>query len=413
MDSLNTGLHYHIVAFDTNQYISNGTFLRKLHQILNPANKNFKALPQYLRLLPLNTFYWNQHAARPGNSGLYVRIEPTTAYPVNKLNLWITWDYDMKHGVYLYEPQFRFVTTITYAISNNTEDKALKVLEAHVEVNLNDGHTVNSFKSRFARIFPVPGMIDYQVCVDGTKKWNTDGVSGHLNIGMTESDEKCPKDKDSVIDITMTGERSKDQIGNRDVYGSCEYPVPYSQEHFHTIECLREHTTVRDYKYAIKTKNLTSGFKRDVSHVWDYVKAMYMDYYQYSDEHDVEIGDENMQVELLYPMVGEKVEMQVYTQQDKFSFTGVPLKHFVWSVHQPDSMVFSREFEYLHEKNLVDHCEVDGSSLYYNFHCVKDYREDVFTKEWKTFIADDQNNIQLKKDEHNQFVSAVNVCCMM
>lgn len=202
----------------------------------------------------------------------------------------------------------------------------------------------------------------------------------------------------------MTGTKSEEQNDHSGSYGSCEYAVPYSQEHFHTIDCLKDHTTVRHYKYAVKTTNLPKEFKKHISHIWEYIKGFRMDYYQHEDEHDVEIGDNNAKIDVVYPLSGKDLDMHVYTAQSKVSLTGISVKHLKWiGGNPPDSLIYSKAFENLYKLDLVDYCRVHNDSLHSNHHH-SDKVGDIVGKEWKSYIADGPHKIELKKDEHDHLV---------
>lgn len=180
--SLNTGRHYHVVVFDSNQHASNGSFHHRLHLLLNPFTKSCDNLWDYVKLSVFNVHKWLEHSAHPGHYGLYVRVEPSTEYHANHLDLAVRWDHEIHHN-YLYEPAQKLNTRATYSVKNH--EKSLKIWDATMVLDLNHGHTVNNLKAHFTRI--IPGQKDYKVCVEGGKKWTAEGVSGHLNVAMSQS----------------------------------------------------------------------------------------------------------------------------------------------------------------------------------------------------------------------------------
>ena len=268
---------------------------------------------------------------------------------------------------------------------------------------MNPGHTINNLKMHITRI--VPGQKDYKICVDGVKKWTQKGVEGHLNVGMSQtSDGKCVKD-DTVIDVTMTGRQSQEQLEGHHKYASCEHISPYSLQHKHSLQCLAGHTTARHYVYNVKTTNVPTEFRKWFVHLWDTIKGYYMPYYVFEDEHNENIGDHNLRVDVVYPMQEQEMNIRMTSPQHVYKLIGVPTHYWKWCGLSPDSMEYSDGFQLAHDLGFVDHCQVELTHYHANHHQVQ---EPVPT-EWTLYVGNVAQNPQkavyVKRVANDELVS--------
>lgn len=383
---LNTGHHYKVVVFDSMHHISNGTYKHLMHMFAQPWTKNTDNPISHHILTVLNWHTYLHLMPIEGNYGIMYRTEPSNQYDVSNIDLSVRLNFEHVESDYVYTPATKLNARLTYAVKN--KEQSLKTWDMNAVLDLNNGHTVNNLKMQLTRI--VPGQKDYKICVDGVKKWTNKGVSGHLNIAMSQSaDGKCTKD-DSVVDVTMTGEPSEEQLSHEHKYGSCQYPIPYSIPHYHTLHCLVSHTTVRKYMYNVKTTNIPTQFKHYLLKVWDHVKGFYMDHYEHEEQHNEDIGENNFKVDVLYPMQGSEVDMYFSTPQHQYSLTAIPTQQLHWWGLMPDSKYYPKQFVYLHKYNVLDHCEIHHDHMHFN---QKKMQKEI-PSEWTLYAGNADKNPQ-------------------
>ncbi|EFA03647.1 hypothetical protein TcasGA2_TC013741 [Tribolium castaneum] len=384
-DDLSTGLQWHVAVYDSDRYVTNGSFQHLLHLFTQSHHRHSETPLSHVLTSWAN---WHQYVLllpRSGTYGFITRIEPSHQHPVSNIDLSLRLHSEpASEETHYYAPRIKWSSRVTYAVKNH--DTSLKTWDVNAIFDINPGHTVNNLKMIVTRI--VPGQNDYKICVDGVKKWTDKGVTGHLNVAMSQTpDGKCVKD-DTVIDVTMTGEKSHEQQEGHHKYGTCEYISPYSVPHWHTLECLVDHTTVRRYVYNVKTTNVPSEFKKVFAHWWDHLKGYYVSYYHLEDEHNDHIGDHNLRLDIHYPMEEETVNVHVTTPQHVYSLTGVPTHHWRWVGLSPDSVEYSKSFQYLHDSGWVDHCVVHVDHHRLNQHDV----HETVPNDWTLFVGNGAQN---------------------
>ena len=339
---------------------------------------------------------------KPGVYGFMGRLEPSHHHAVSNIDLSLRLHSEpTTEDSHYYTPKTKWSTRATYSVKN--QEKSLKTWDINTIVDMNPGHTINNLKMHITRI--VPGQKDYKICVDGVKKWTQKGVEGHLNVGMSQtSDGKCVKD-DTVIDVTMTGRQSQEQLEGHHKYASCEHISPYSLQHKHSLQCLAGHTTARHYVYNVKTTNVPTEFRKWFVHLWDTIKGYYMPYYVFEDEHNENIGDHNLRVDVVYPMQEQEMNIRMTSPQHVYKLIGVPTHYWKWCGLSPDSMEYSDGFQLAHDLGFVDHCQVELTHYHANHHQVQ---EPVPT-EWTLYVGNVAQNPQkavyVKRVANDELVS--------
>jgi hypothetical protein len=386
-DDLSTGHQWRVGIYDSSQYATNGSFYHQMY-LFTQSHSSHSESP--LRHLWMSYANWHQYCVllpEPGTYGFIVRVEPSHQHSVSNIDLSLRLHSDATvDDDYYYAPKGKWSTRMTYSVKN--QETSLKTWDVNAILDMNSGHTHNTVKMHVTRI--VPGQKDYKVCVDGIKKWTESGVEGHLNVAMSQTpDGKCVKD-DTVIDVTMTGQQSHEQEQGHHKYGSCEYVNYYAIAHYHTTQCLVDHTTVRHYVYNVKTTNVPTEFKKVFAHWWDHVKSHYMSYYVFEDEHSDNIADQNLKVDVMYPMQVEEVNLHVTTPQHVYKLTGVPTHYWKWFGVAPDSVEYPEWFQYLHQVGFVEHCTVHHNHYHLNHH---DIREAV-PNDWTLYVGNAVQNPQ-------------------
>ncbi|CAH0557809.1 unnamed protein product [Brassicogethes aeneus] len=371
-----SGRNWEIQVYDSEIAVSNGTFNHARHMFYQPYTKHFKTPFQHMFLSALNMDAYIDMMPMPKTHGLFVRVWPKN--DVSNVDLTIRFDRTILSREFIYAPAMKVNAKVTYAVKN--AEKSLKTWDMNAVWERNDGHSVNALKMVITRI--IPGQKDYKVCVDGTRKWNLKGVTGHLNIGMGQSaDDKCVLD-DTTIEITMTGEKSEEQLApSEHSYHSCEYPMPYSVSSYKTMNCLYAMTSIRKYVYDIKTNKVPNEFKKNLIKVLDVVKSEHMPFFQWVDEHHEKIGEQNLKIEVTYPMSRSVVDIEVFTNQHLFSMTGLPISTWAFYGFHPDSLQYPKMMHVFHNMGKLHFSKIDMDSQVWNKISNK--------KDWSMIIGND------------------------
>lgn len=384
-DDLNSGLKYTTKIFDSSRHFSNGTHSAINDRFLSADLKQFGSPWTHLLLAAAHRQHYMINVPTTGTFGYLVKMEPSTKYGITSKDLSMRLNSETSDKSFFYSPDQKWSGRLTYSIKSN--EQSLRTWDINAIVDLKAGHTINNLKMHITRV--VPGKQDYKICVDGGKKWSDEGVTGHLNIAMSETaDGKCVKD-DTVIDVTMTGELSNEQKDGHYKYGACEYVIPYSKPHYHTMHCLIDHTTVRHYTYKVKTAQVPTEFSNMFAETWDYFKAHHLPYYQYIIEHNDDVEKHAFKVDVTYPMQIDEVDLAITTPEHQYKLTAVPISVFWKSVgFTPDSMVYSKVFEYMHDVGLVDHCVIHHENHALNGHSY----DEVLPEEWTLYVGDSEEH---------------------
>lgn len=340
--------------------------------------------------------------------GVILKISPSTEIPVTHLDLSLRMNQEIQRDENLFTPKVSFNTRATYSVKN--VDKATRTWDVNVNAELNSGHTNNMMKVVVTRI--VPGQKDFKICIDGTAKYGAENVTGHVNVATSQSTEpKCTADE-TMLDITILGQKNKEQHKDHVVYGVCSYPQNKFKQPDYTLKCIAADTTLREYVADVKTMNVPSEFKKSAMHWLDYLKGMYMSHYTHVPEHQEDVEENNLKVKIEYPVVGHQVNVEVVSHQQAWKLESIHVHDvpLLASVGEPESTHVSDLLMFMHSVGLMDVCKVHKDDVHHHHHT----KLQQVTGEWELYWGDKVQNphvaVFLKKVDEKLVISLLKAC---
>lgn len=370
--------------FDSENYVSNYTkhIFEDIYHL--PIEEHSETIVGHV----LNKWWnWWMHTIfhpHPGPEGVLYKYVQNKEHPITGYDLSFRFNREVKQEEYVHLPAMKYNLRATYVMKN--EEKAVKTWDVNAIFDHNSGHTVNNVKMQISRI--IPEQKPYKVCVEGTKKWSDEGVSGFVNVATTQaSDGKCTKD-DTIFHVTMVGEKSQEQITPYVSYKECESHMKVTDLHHQYVPCYLAHNTVRKYTYDVTTTNLPQAFKHKLMKYWDMYKGRYVQHYTFVEEPSEKVPEEHMKVVVEYPVIGDVYNAQLVTPNHEYHFDEIPLKYKQVFGFYPDSTHFSKIYLLMHHYGLVENCIVFNSTLKHNY----EVAEYVVPTEWKMLVGDAAEN---------------------
>lgn len=324
-------------------------------------------------------------------------MTPSTETPVTHLDLSMRLNQEIQRDEKLFTPKITLNGRATYSVKN--VDKALRTWDVNAISEWNSGHTNNNLKVVVTRI--VPGQKDYKVCVDSTLKYGIENVTGHINVATSQSTEpKCNTDE-TMLDITLVGQKTQEQHEDHVVYGVCSYPQNIFLEPDYTLNCIAAHTTLREYIYDVKTMNVPSEFKKTAMHWLDYLKGMYMSHYTHVPEHQEDVGENNLKVKIEYPVVGHQINIEVISHQQAWKLESIHVHDMplLSSVGEPESTHVSDWLLFMHSVGLMDVCKIHKDDVHHHHHTETQQVTDDWELYWGDKVQNPYVGVYLKKVE--------------
>lgn len=398
---VNTGYDLLASVFDADPetYVTHGSTMEKLKKLILATPETHNTALDFvfnsIRHVYLDTFL---QPSTKGMKGVFLKLSPSTETPITHLDLSVRLNQEIQRDEKLFTPKVTWNSRGTYSVKNG--DKALRTWDVNAISEWNSGHTNNNLKVVVTRI--VPGQKDFKVCVDGTWKYGLENVTGHVNVATSQSGEanKCNSDE-TLLDITVLGQKIKEQHEDHVIYGACSYPQNAFLEPDYTLHCIAADTTLREYIYDVKTTNVPSEFKKTALHWWDYFKGLYMSHYTHVPEHQEDVGENNLKVKIEYPVVGHQLNIEVVSHQQAWKLESIHVhdKPLLASVGEPESTHVSDLLILLHSVGLTDVCKIHKDDVHHHHHTEDKQVGDDWELYWGDKVQNPYVGVYIKKVE--------------
>lgn len=383
---VNTGYHILGAVYDADpeNYITSGGFWTKLQKIVLESPETHSH--SMLGFLTNTIRHINAHVfLQPnvvGMRGLLLKLSPSTEIPVTHLDLSLRLNQEMQRDEKLFTPKMSMNSRATYSVKNM--DRAVRSWDMNVNTEMDSGHTNNNMKLILTRM--VPGQKDYKICVDANMRYGIENVTGHVGVATSQStDSKCTPEE-TMLDITVVGNKNKEQHKDHVVYGVCSYPQNKFLEADYTLPCIAAGSTLREYVYDVKTMNVPSEFKKSAMHWMDYLKGMYMSHYTHVPEHQEEVGENDLKIKVEYPVVGHQMNVEVVSHQQawKLESMQVPDMPLLRCWAHPESTHVSDLMLFMHSVGLMDVCKIHTNDVHHHHHTEMKH----VTNDWELYWGD-------------------------
>lgn len=376
-------------------------------RLIAADTKSFSTPIEYIILLFGNAYTLLLLQPDLATHGLQFKATPIVESLVTQINLLFEFNIEDINQENEYLPGFRLITRFTYTLKN--KEKTLQVYGVNTTVDINPGHTQRDIKMNIT--CTVPDQKDYKICLESNKRWIFDGVNSKTSVAMVQSsNDECNKD-DTLIDVTVIGKQSEEQKSPYYLYDSCK---PYLDD-YHFLNCLSEHTSIRDYTYNIKTINLPVEYKRYFLIALNYLKRRYSTFHQEIPKDGESNMKDDIEVALKY-VSPSKVNIKVNTSSEIHHLVGIPINELTYWLLYPDNSHYSELYLMMHRVGLVHVCTINKNHIEHNFNQQIHFTNHETSTEWTAYVKDlnAQNVILLKiVEETNNYVSYLYKVCIL
>lgn len=328
--------------------------------IVQSGNRNVEDSNLAQTLLTLRNL-WTRIVFLPNTetAGIIIRAVPSIKNQISHIDLSLRYNQEINRDESIQLPSAKLNSRATYSIKEG--ERVLKSWDVNAIVELNAVHTVNNLKVQITKI--VPDQKDYKICIDGIKKWIGTGVTGHLSITAGRSaDGKCSKDE-ALIDINMRGEPA--QIENEEqrvnVPAQLLYVPKLNDQQllgYRTVDNILQNTNIQRYVYDVKAIRIPDNVSRALLRLLNVIQRVYNPYVVPEDI-QTQIGENNLQVIVEYPIIGNQVNLQVLKPQQIYNISGIQASDLQKLGLQPDNYLLSRRFLRLYALGLTQSCLIN------------------------------------------------------
>ncbi|KAF2882402.1 hypothetical protein ILUMI_23772 [Ignelater luminosus] len=347
------GYNYEVTIYDSETPITKGKLQNLFDRLSTPNTKSFSTPIEYMVLLFGNAYTLLILQGDPSTHGLKFKATPIVESLVTQVDLLFEFNVENINQENRYLPGFKLNPYFTYTLKNN--EKVLQVYAVNTIIDVNPGHTQRDIKMNLTRT--IPGQNDYKIWLESNKRWMSDGVNSKTSIAMGQS-----TNEKTLIDVAMVGKRFEEQKTPYYVYEICG---PYSNEEgndFHSLNCLLEHTSIRDYTYNIKTTNLPPEYKRYSLIILNYLKRWYSIFHQEIAKNSENSVEDDIEVTLQYVSAHE-VSIKVNTLSEIHDFVGIPINELTYWLFYPDNTHYSELYLMMHRMGLMHVCTINKSHI--------------------------------------------------
>lgn len=329
----------------------------------------------------LKKYWYTMVQPHPGTNGILETYSPSKEHPVTSMDITFRMNTLVKHEDFFHLPSIKFNTKAT--MTTKREEKTLKTWDMSAILDMNSGHTVAHLKMQLAR--HIPDQKSYAICMDYTKKWTKTGVAGiFLMDDTSEGDATCTVDK-AMLEITMKGEKSEEQLMDYPMYGECDmYISRWHGVHHKLMPCYVAHDTFRNYTYHIATKDMSQEMKRSFIVLWDYFKAMNYHNYIFDFTPSMPIDKDHMKIFLEYEMADDSISTTVVTPNHEYHFEKMHWPMMKWMMFEPDTEHVSKMYKFMRKMGWMRTCGVYNDTIYMRY----DSMEYNLPSEWTMMMGD-------------------------
>lgn len=367
-----------IHKFDSDVYASNMSIFKSYNHLHYSQNYHTYFGHWFLtRFHALMNAFEQPH---PYVNGILVRSEVSKQYPVTNIDMNIRFNREYQRGNMMLYPATLWNLRGTYSIKN--KETTIKTWDANLIVNSNMGHTTTTVKGLFGLI--IPGKEDSRICLTGSRKYTVDGIEGEAAIG-TVNEPKCTNMK-NIMEIKVVGEQLPEQMDNKHIYGECQEYLWSDLHDMNSLDCYMARDTLRKWTYDFKTFDMPAKMQKYVRGYYDWLKLSLVKYLTKYDEASMDMKKGEWKIVHEYPLVGDKVDLHVYTPDNDYQFSGIPSwKYPYYRYHMMSTKHFSPMFKIMHTMGWTHVCEIHQDLIY---NSTLEPEEFMMPEDWTMYLGD-------------------------